>query len=35
MLRMRVSVCSITVLERASTGLVLSSFNDVGHLDGR
>lgn len=35
MLRMRVSVCSITVLERSPTGLVVSSFNDVGHLDGR
>ncbi len=35
MLRMRVSVCSITVLERASSGLVLSSFNDVAHLAAR
>jgi broad specificity phosphatase PhoE len=34
MLRMRVSVCSITVLERSPSGLVLSSFNDVHHLRG-
>lgn len=34
MLRLRVSLCSITVIERSSMGLVVSSFNDVRHLQG-
>jgi broad specificity phosphatase PhoE len=34
MLRLRVSVCAITVIEHSPTGMVVSSFNDVGHLDG-
>jgi len=38
MLRLRVSLCSITVVERSPLGLLLAAFNDVRHLlpaDGR
>jgi broad specificity phosphatase PhoE len=33
-LRLRISLCSITVVERTPMGLLLSAFNDVRHLHG-